>query len=267
MGQPVHQGARGQAIDQQGAVGKGFFTVVNIDGKAVVSSLAVAEAFEKDHKDVLKAMRNLGVSEDFGQRNFAPSNYLNKQGKEQPMFHMTRDGFAMLAMGFNGDKAMKWKEAYINQFNKMEEALRKQDRSWLQARIDGKVARSNLTDCIRDVLIPHAIGQGSKNYGKLYEVYTKMVNDTLIDKNGVELKKRESIREYLPSFYLVTLAHLEDKMAERIRAEVSIGTPYKEIFQSIKTYCKYVATILGSFQANLPRHRHLIALEGGSREP
>ena len=32
---------------------------------------------------------------------------------------MTRDGFALLAMGFTGDEAMGWKIAYIGAFNKM----------------------------------------------------------------------------------------------------------------------------------------------------
>ena len=40
------------------------------------------------------------------------------------MFHITRDGFAMLAMGFTGKEAMRWKEAYITSFNAMEEKLR-----------------------------------------------------------------------------------------------------------------------------------------------
>lgn len=37
---------------------------------------------------------------------------------------MTRDGFTILAMGYTGEKVMKFKEAYINQFNQMEELLK-----------------------------------------------------------------------------------------------------------------------------------------------
>lgn len=36
------------------------------------------------------------------------------------MYYMTRDGFAILVMGYNGEKAMRFKEAYIKQFNAME---------------------------------------------------------------------------------------------------------------------------------------------------
>lgn len=93
------------------------------DGKIVTTSLAVAAHFGKQHKDVLKAIYNLECSEEFRQRNFAPSEYLNSQGKSQPYFEMTRDGFTFLAMGFTGKEAAKWKEAYVNAFNKMEAEL------------------------------------------------------------------------------------------------------------------------------------------------
>ncbi|MGI9701007.1 Rha family transcriptional regulator [Pseudomonas aeruginosa] len=39
---------------------------------------------------------------------------------------MTRDGFTFLCMGFTGEEAARWKEAYINAFNKMEQALIRQ---------------------------------------------------------------------------------------------------------------------------------------------
>ena len=39
------------------------------------TSLVIAQAFEKEHKDVLKAISNLECSEAFSQRNFAPMVY------------------------------------------------------------------------------------------------------------------------------------------------------------------------------------------------
>ena len=46
-----------------------------IDGKPVISNLEVAQMFGKEHKDVLKAIRNAvdECSEEFAQRNFAPN--------------------------------------------------------------------------------------------------------------------------------------------------------------------------------------------------
>ena len=93
-----------------------------------VSSRKIAEAFDKNHRDVLRKIDAL-VSEcpsAFGQRNFALSNYLNQQGKTQPEYLLTRDAFCLLVMGFSGQRALTWKVRYIEAFNQMEQAIRNQ---------------------------------------------------------------------------------------------------------------------------------------------
>ena len=69
------------------------------------------------NKEVLRDIRKIidtasGLSEEFRQRNFAPSSYINNQNKKQPCYCMTRDGFTILAMDYTGQKAMKFKELY-----------------------------------------------------------------------------------------------------------------------------------------------------------
>ena len=96
---------------------------------ARVDSLFVAELFEKNHKEVLRDIRKItdplsGLSEEFRQRNFAPSSYRNQQNKKQPCYYLTRDGFTMLVMGYTGQKAMQFKELYIKRFNKMEKVIK-----------------------------------------------------------------------------------------------------------------------------------------------
>lgn len=89
-----------------------------------VTSLDISNRFGRRHDDVLKAVRNLDCSPEFGRRNFAESVYHNSQNKAQPMFEITRDGFVFLCMGFTGPQAALWKERYITAFNEMERALR-----------------------------------------------------------------------------------------------------------------------------------------------
>jgi len=96
-------------------------TIVN--NRPVTTSLAVAEYFGKEHKDILRAIRELEIPNEFFNSNFTLSNYLNEQGKHQPMYEMTRDGFTVLGMGFTGRTAMKFKLDYIEAFNRMEEML------------------------------------------------------------------------------------------------------------------------------------------------
>lgn len=98
------------------------------DGKVVTTSLQVAEHFQRPHKDVLSSIRKLDCSPIFQERNFSLSFYhsklLNGGYKKQPMYYITRDGFTFLAMGFTGKIAARFKEAYINAFNEMENKLR-----------------------------------------------------------------------------------------------------------------------------------------------
>lgn len=96
------------------------------NNKTTTTSLIISEIFEKEHKHILEAVKNLECSKDFRQPNFRPSSYINSQNKSQPLYEITRDGFTMLAMGFTGKKAMQFKEAFISAFNKMETLLQKQ---------------------------------------------------------------------------------------------------------------------------------------------
>ena len=93
------------------------------DGKPTVTSLQVAEAFGRNHFDVLRDIRNLAVSQAFTDSNFAASGYTDPTGRILSMYRLTRDGFMILAMGYTGAKAMALKEAYIAEFNRMEAEL------------------------------------------------------------------------------------------------------------------------------------------------
>ena len=92
--------------------------------KVVTDSLIVAEVFEKAHDKVLRDIRNLGCSEEFRLANFGESTYLNSQNKEMPMYFMNQKGFTLLVMGYTGKEAMKFKEQYINEFERMENELK-----------------------------------------------------------------------------------------------------------------------------------------------
>src|SRR4051794_433190 len=93
--------------------------------RAVTDTLTVAEVFGKRHDRVLQDVRDLGCSEEFRVHNFVESSYVNSQRKELPLYVMTKKGFTLLAMGYTGKEAMKFKEAYIEEFERMEEELNK----------------------------------------------------------------------------------------------------------------------------------------------
>jgi Rha family phage regulatory protein len=95
-----------------------------VDGHPATDSRDVAEFFGKNHKDVLRAIRDLSCTADFRGRNFAPFKINDLSGESTSHVLMTKNGFTFLAMGFTGEKAARFKEAYINQFDAMEAELR-----------------------------------------------------------------------------------------------------------------------------------------------
>lgn len=98
------------------------------DNKIFCDSLQIAETFNKRHDNVLRDIYKIteptsGLSEEFRQLNFEESSYKNNQNKKQPMFLLTKNGFAIVTMGFTGKNAMKFKEAYIRKFEEMEQFI------------------------------------------------------------------------------------------------------------------------------------------------
>lgn len=94
---------------------------------ALTNSVLVAKKFGKEHKHVLDAIRELikGCAENSADPMFEETTYVHPQnGQAYPMFIMNRDGFTLLAMGFTGEKALRFKLDYINAFNKMDAELK-----------------------------------------------------------------------------------------------------------------------------------------------
>ena len=91
----------------------------------LTNSKLVAEVFGKEHKHVREAIKKLLTTAENStvRKMFSESTYKNEQNKEQPMFIMNQDGFTLLAMGFNGKKAMEFKLKYIEAFNKMKKEI------------------------------------------------------------------------------------------------------------------------------------------------
>jgi phage regulator Rha-like protein len=115
------------------------------------SSRKLAEHFGKRHDDVLRAIRKLLADlpePGFADANFIAMTYQQKVGvtptkaaaysaklrsksthrsgaatREMPMYLLTEEGFAILAMGFTGREALAWKLKFLAAFRDMERQL------------------------------------------------------------------------------------------------------------------------------------------------
>lgn len=183
---------------------------INDNNQVTTDSLTVADRFGKRHSDVLRSIKLLKCSEEFRQRNFASSSYINEQGKGQPYYDMTQDGWMFLVMGFTGEKAAEWKEKFIVAFRAVEAELRKrQDKPVIvsehtrslpsgkkeivlsekaKAEIGG-IVKSCVAFAVREELAAILSGSGKTEYWEvsdrdlLYQLYhwhaTKNKKDTL----------------------------------------------------------------------------------------
>lgn len=96
------------------------------NGEPVVSSRQIAESFEKRHDHVMRDIEDImrGLPKNGDTPMFYKTEYVHEQnGQSYPMYLMNRDGFTLLAMGFNGKAALEWKLKYIAAFNEMEKKL------------------------------------------------------------------------------------------------------------------------------------------------
>ena len=89
-----------------------------VDGVATVESTNIAEVFEKRHDHVLRDIENILISLPSERRdNFIEIQLdrINNFGAtvQSKAYRLTRDGFTFLVMGYTGEKAARFKWAYI----------------------------------------------------------------------------------------------------------------------------------------------------------
>lgn len=168
------------------------------NGQAVTDSLTVAEVFGKRHADVLRDIKHMECSENFRQRNFAQSTYVNSQKKEMPKYSMSKKGFTLLAMGYTGKQAMIFKEAYIEQFEEMEQRLKAprvlSEREQLIASMKLSLETSEeLTTVKNDLeLVKHQVSEElTLNHGQQQTLHHEIKKRVESIKDDYELTNRE----------------------------------------------------------------------------
>lgn len=188
---------------------------------AAVTSLDVAETFGKGHDKVMRDIRELGCSSEFNVANFGEIDYVDSKNRRQKAYAMTRDGFTLLAMGYTGELAMKFKEAYIKQFNAMEKALRGK----LIEREKGIAVRQALTKAIQQS------AENERMHGHAYSTYTNCIYKALFGMNASQLRekysigKKDNLRDYFSGEELCSV----ESMERLVSGLVDLGWEYDKI--------------------------------------
>lgn len=194
---------------------------------AVCDSLQVAEKFGKRHDKVLRAIDDLQDSlpkNGESSKLFVKSRRKASNGHIYRMYLMNRDGFSLLAMGFNGKDALAWKLQYIKAFNQMEKLIQEKSTAAYQLSDQAeKATRKTETDIIKE-FVEYARAQGSTHADHYYSNYTRLAYKAV----GIT-DKTTAARMQLEDLSLV-----EHLIAHTLRAGMAAGYNYRDIYQSCK---------------------------------
>lgn len=224
--------------------------------KLVTTSRKIAERFNKEHREVIYAIEGrtsetkrsggtesknkgiipmlIGSGNPHIENYFIESSYIGENGRKYKEYLATKDGFMLLAMGFDGEEALKCKLKYIDAFNAMENELKRiytERQQWQVERDKGVGIRHILTDTIKMKIIdsPH------KRFA--YPNYTNLIYRALFGKTAKELeqeygvKSRESLRDYFTNGDLEKVQSME----MLISSLIGCGWGYMEIKEFIQT--------------------------------
>lgn len=142
-----------------------------IEGRPVTSSRIVGEYFGKKHSDVVRAIASIVEKkpELEASRNFAQWSEEVEIGSGAKRlvtgYWMDRKGFSILAMGFTGAKALDFKCAFYDEFERMEEALR------------SKLPAADTIDAAQQLAIRRAVAARAKNVSVHYQTIYNALYD------------------------------------------------------------------------------------------
>lgn len=182
-------------------------TRINKEEVTVVSSLDIAETFGKNHRDVMESIRSIEANISTAEFSalFTLTSYVAANGKSNPMYLMTRDGFTLLVMGYTGEKAMRFKLAYIKQFNVMEKILIGK----MKEREKGIAVRQALTNALQ------LSQENERMHGHAYSTYTNVIYKAVFGKDAKHLReefgitKKDNLRDWFSAEELSAIQSVE----------------------------------------------------------
>ena len=203
------------------------------DNDVFTDSLIIAEGTGFEHHVITRKIRDFKSDfQELGKVGF--HNQASESGQWLKIYDLSEPQASyLITLLENNEVVRRFKLELVKEFYRMRQfILEKQSAEWQQSRISGKQVRKHETDVILSKLIPLAESQGSKNAGKLYMVYSKLVNNTL----DIEAGQRDD----MPLAYVDAVRFLERAIENIISIEVDKGTYYKDIYQVCKVKCQII---------------------------
>ena len=199
-------------------------TLSAVNGTATALSTDVASHFGKRHDDVLKAIGNLLQELPADRlRNFAETlterpNPAGGAPIQSRAYRLTRDGFTLLAMGFTGKKALAFKLAYLDAFNRMEAELA--GRPLPIAPAPPVLALHTHTDLLDKLGLAASIGQLVQG-----EVFTELLKKAPINPRGLPVEARVLVNQHAARICAQTFQSVHAWVASSLHHRVRLDVP------------------------------------------
>lgn len=156
------------------------------------------------------------------------------RGLKYTAYLMDQKFFSLLAMRFEGQKALEWQIKFNEAFYNMEkiliqEASNKENEAWLTQRNSGKLIRHDTTDVIKE-FVDYATEQGSESA----KFYYKHITNATYKAIGLIVQKKPKLRDTLAVIELCNLATAEFLAQRSIKKHMADKLPYKAIYKFVK---------------------------------
>lgn len=208
----------------------------------------IADGTELEHKSVVLHLKKQQKRfEQLGKIRFSDLKSPNPQGGRPTRVYKLNEpqaSFLMTLLG-NSDIVVEFKFRLVQEFYTMkqfmiEQGVAEKYKHWKALRAEGKLARLEETDSIRDILIPLIESQNPDSTYVIkpqlvYQNYSKLVNSIL----GITKGERDK----LPHSYLRTIEMMENAIQHIIKEEAPRETHYKEIYQKCKEACNQIKNV------------------------
>nr|DAL81699.1 MAG TPA: regulatory protein [Caudoviricetes sp.] len=203
--------------------------VVSVVNNTVTAlSTDVAKLFSKLHKDVLRSIRSLiEQAPSLNERNFALVEVKDAKGENRPAYRMDRKGFVLLAMGFTGEVALKFKIAYIDAFDTMERKL-----------YQGNVTSTDTITNAQQVAIQQAVARRAKKTAVYYQTIYRAIKVRYQIPRYTELKQSQ-FEDCLRFIETVDLSVPEAPASEPAKTERQRYVVDADFLKILQTFCYY----------------------------
>jgi Rha family phage regulatory protein len=164
---------------------------------------------------------------------FKDRNYLGHDGKPHPCFDLTRLGFDLLVLGFNGKKAFEFKLIYIERFNAMSECLlvmqaNSLNLEWKEQRSTGKETHSLYTDTCEQFLAYAKVQRGNDDYRKYFYANLGKAKLKALFTFDVDIKP---CRDLLSKQQIKTIEQADVIADKALLGGIDLGLEYKDVYQ------------------------------------